>query len=60
MEVCPTITVTAETTIVFGDVTATLSAGTHKVENIELSEGENELTITSSGTTTITYTNGRL
>lgn len=60
MEVCPTITATAETTIVFGDVTATISAGTHKVENIELSEGENELTITSSGTTTITYTNGRL
>lgn len=60
MEVCPTITTTAETTIVFGDVTATISAGTHKVENIELSEGENELMITSSGTTTITYTNGRL
>lgn len=60
MEVIPTITVTEEATIVFGEVSVTLSAGTHKVENLELTEGSNELTITSTGTTTITYTNGRL
>ncbi|MBQ1292558.1 MAG: hypothetical protein IIY21_00850 [Clostridiales bacterium] len=60
MEVCPTFTVTAETTVVFGDVTAVISAGTHKIENIEFSEGSNEVTITSTGSTTITYTNGRL
>lgn len=60
MEVIPTITVTAETTIVFGDISVTLSAGTHKVENLQLVEGDNELEITSTGTTTITYTKGRL
>lgn len=60
MEVCPTFTVTQETEIVFGDVTATVSAGTHKIENIELTEGENEITLTTSGSTTIIYTNGRL
>lgn len=60
MEVCPTFTVTAETTIVFGDITATVSAGTHKIENIELTEGNNTITLTSTGSTTITYTNGRL
>lgn len=60
MEVIPTITVTAETTIVYGDISVTLSAGTHKVENLQLVEGSNALVITSTGTTTITYTNGRL
>lgn len=60
MEVCPTFTVTAETTIDFGDITATVSAGTHKIENIELTEGNNTITLTSTGSTTITYTNGRL
>lgn len=60
MEVCPTFEVTAETTIEFGDITATVSAGTHKIENIELTEGANEITLTTTGSTTITYTNGRL
>lgn len=62
MEVIPTITTTAETTIEFGDVIVVLSSGTHRVENIELKEGSNTLTITrtGSGATTLTYTNGRL
>lgn len=60
MEVIPEITVTAETTIVFGTVSATLAAGTHKVADIELAEGDNELEITGSGTTTIRYRQGRL
>ncbi len=60
MEVIPEITVTSETTIEFGTVTATLAAGTHRVANIEFTEGDNELEITGSGTTTIRYRQGRL
>ena len=60
MEVIPEITVTEETTIVFGTVSATLAAGTHKVADIEFTEGDYELEITGSGTTTIRYRQGRL
>lgn len=60
MEVTPTITNTAEATIVFGDISVTLDAGTHLVNAIMLTEGTNTLTITSTGSTTVTYTNGRL
>lgn len=60
MEVTPTITNTAEATIVFGDASVTLDAGTHLVSSIILTEGTNTLTITSTGNTTVTYTNGRL
>lgn len=60
MEVCPTFTTTAETTIEFGSISAAVSAGTAVIPAIELTEGSNVITITSSGDTTITYTNGRL
>ena len=60
MEVTPTITVTAETTIVFGDSSVTLAAGTHIVNEFMFTQGTNTLTITSTGDTTVTYTNGRL
>lgn len=60
MEVTPTITNTAEATIVFGDASVTLDAGEHLVNAIMFTEGTNTLTITSTGTTTVTYTNGRL
>ena len=60
MEVTPTITNSAQATIVFGDVSVTLSAGTHIVNEIVFTSGTNTLTITSTGTTKVTYTNGRL
>ena len=60
MEVTPTITNTAEATITFGDISVTLDAGTHLVSSIMLTEGTNTLTVASSGSTTVTYTNGRL
>lgn len=60
MEVIPEITVTAETTIVFGGNTATISAGTHRISGFEFTEGNNTLTITGSGTTTVKYRQGRL
>lgn len=59
MPTSPTITVTADTTIEFGDLEITLSAGTHLVDFTFL-EGDNELTITGSGTTTVVYQEGRL
>lgn len=60
MEVIPTIQVTANTSITFGTDTYTLSAGTHTVAGIQFSEGDNELVISGSGTTTIKYRQGRL
>ena len=60
MEVTPTITNTTQATIVFGDVSVTLAAGTHIVNEFIFTSGTNTLTITSTGTTTVKYTNGRL
>jgi hypothetical protein len=57
MAVCPEITVTAETTLIFGDTSFTLSAGTWKLVGIQLQAGENRFTArTNSGTGTITFT----
>ena len=53
----PTITVTAETRIVYGSGTHVLSAGTHVVPDITLFAGDNELTASvTSGTGTMTLT----
>ena len=60
MEVTPTIENSAAATIVFGNLSVSLSAGTHVVSSIVFSEGENTLTITCTGTTKVTYRNGRL
>lgn len=60
MEVCPTIQVTAETSITFDNKTVSLSAGTHVIPAFEFKKGNNVLTISGSGTTTVTYRNGRL
>ena len=60
MEVIPQITNTAETEVVFGSVSVTLSPGTHRVDDIVFTKGNNTLVITSTGQTTITYRQGRL
>lgn len=60
MEVTPTITVTSATTITFGDLSVALNAGTHLVNDIVFTSGSNTLTVSGSGKTTVTYTNGRL
>lgn len=60
MPVCPTIECTEETTITFGSVTVTLSAGEHQVADIIFDEGINSVAVESTGTTTITYREGSL
>ena len=61
--VVPAITVDAETVLLWNGATYTLSAGDHKVLNVELHEGENELhakTTAGTGTITLTYQEGAL
>lgn len=64
MPVVPTITVTEETTLrwaVDGEsFHKTVSAGTWEIPELELRHGENTVSITSSGTTTFKYREGRL
>lgn len=61
--VVPTITVSAETTLRWKGNTFTLAAGTHKVLDIEFTEGENVLeakTVSGTGTITLKYQEGAL
>lgn len=59
--VVPTIECTDDNTVViFGDITETLSAGTHKILDICFHEGRNVLKISGTGTITITYQEGEL
>ena len=58
--VVPTITCEANATITHDGVEYELSAGTHKILNINLVEGYNELLVTSNGTVTFTYQEGDL
>lgn len=60
MTVVPTITCTAEASIVFSGGTYKLNAGTHTVANIALTYGNNQITVTSTGTVTFTYREGDL
>ena len=60
MELTPVIDTTASATIDFGDISAAVDAGTHIINDIIFVEGNNTLTIASTGDTTVTYTNGRL
>ena len=60
MELTPVIDTTASATIDFGDISAAVDAGSHIINDIIFVEGNNTLTITSTGDTTVTYTNGRL
>lgn len=59
MPVTPTVTNDAEATLTFGTSTVTLSAGTHIVAGLELSENS-ETEVTVAGTATFTYREGTL
>lgn len=56
----PTIICTADTTIVFNGNTFSVNAGTHKILNIELFEGDNHITVTSTGSVEFNYQEGDL
>lgn len=59
--VVPEITCTDDNTkIVFGNVTEMLSAGTHRILDICLTEGNNLLKVSGSGTITFNYQEGEL
>lgn len=60
MTVVPTITNTANATIVFGGNTYTLNPGTHTRSNIILKHGESTVTVTSTSPVTFTYQEGEL
>ena len=64
MPVVPVITVTAETTlrwVIDGEsFQKTVSAGTWEIPELELRHGNNTVSITSEGTVTFTYREGRL
>ena len=58
--VVPTITTTAGMTIVFGGFTHSANAGTYRIPELELKQGQNTLTVTGSGNITFEYQEGRL
>lgn len=58
--VVPEITATKDAKITFNGDDFNLSAGTHVVPEIVLGEGDNQLTIETSGQVTFTYTEGDL
>lgn len=59
--VVPEITCTNDNTkVIFGSVTETLNAGTHKILDIYLKEGNNILKVSGSGTITFAYREGEL
>lgn len=56
----PEITTTASMTIAFDDWTVSHSAGTFIIPELELTEGENVVTVTGTGTITFTWQEGDL
>lgn len=60
IEVIPTITVSADFSIVFNGVEVSLSAGTYMLESILFRAGVNVLTVTGTGTITFEYQEGAI
>lgn len=58
--VVPVITCENETTVVFGTVEKTLSAGTHKILDFQLKHGINQFVVSGSGTITFKYQEAEL
>ena len=58
--VVPTITTDAEMTIIFGGRSTTASAGTFTIPTLELSEGDNVVTVSGTGNITFNYQEGGL
>ena len=60
MSTVPEITVDSAFTVVFGDVTLDMKAGTHIFPDIKFVEGDNEILCTGNGTIIFTYQEGSL
>ena len=60
MSAVPTIDCTGSASVVFGGTTYNLSAGTSKILDIRLMEGDNVLTVSGTGTITFTWQEGAL
>lgn len=60
LEVIPTITVSADFSIVFNGVEVSLSAGTYMLESILFRAGVNVLTVTGTGTIKFEYQEGAI
>lgn len=58
--IVPTIITTADATIIFNGDQYNISAGTHKILNIELIEGINTVAVTSTAPVKFTYQEGDL
>ena len=58
--VVPTITTTAAMTIAFGTYTAAVQAGTFRLPELQLQEGQNTVKVTGTGSITFEYTEGKL
>lgn len=58
--VCPVITTTANTTIMFNGTMLNFNRGTHQLEEILLTLGNNHMTVSGSGTITFAYQEGDL
>lgn len=58
--VVPTITVDAEMSISFGTYSGTFSAGTFRIPELELIEGDNTVTVSGTGNISFTYREGGL
>lgn len=58
--VVPTITTTAAMNITFGSFTAAVQAGTFRLPELQLAEGQNTVTVTGTGSITFRYREGSL
>lgn len=58
--VVPTITTTAAMTIEFGSYKAAVQAGTFRLPELQLQEGQNTVTVTGTGSIAFEYTEGKL
>lgn len=58
--VVPTITNTAKATIMFNGATYTIEPGVHKILNIELKQGKNQMIVTSAASVELVYQEGDL
>lgn len=60
MPVVPTITTTAAMTIAFGGYSVEAKAGTFRIPEMQLAEGQNAVTVTGEGSITFRYRQGSL